>query len=104
MQESIAGSHELKGLGKRFFDLTKIHYSLSRMLLDTESETLVPDAFTRPITYRTSFVIVHRFSTVLNADKILVLNDGRLVEAGAHSKLIQRGAHKVTCSTNNSLL
>ena len=58
--------------------------------LDTETEVLVQDALTRLMTGRTSFVIAHRLSTVLNADKILVLNDGRLVEAGTHSELIQR--------------
>jgi ABC-type multidrug transport system fused ATPase/permease subunit len=39
---------------------------------------------------RTSFVIAHRLSTILNADKILVLSDGELVESGTHAELIQR--------------
>lgn len=58
--------------------------------LDAGSEALVQDALTRLMEGRTSFVIAHRLSTVLNADKILVLNEGRLVELGTHSELIQR--------------
>ncbi|MCY3627010.1 MAG: ABC transporter ATP-binding protein [Gammaproteobacteria bacterium] len=57
--------------------------------LDAESEALVQDALTHLMIGRTSFVIAHRLSTVLNADKILVLNAGRLVEAGTHWELIQ---------------
>ena len=57
--------------------------------LDAESEALVQDALSRLMAGRTSFVIAHRLSTVLNADKILVLNEGRLVESGTHTELIQ---------------
>ena len=59
--------------------------------LDAESEALVQDALTRLMKGRTSFVIAHRLSTILDADKILVLKDGRLVEIGTHAELIQRG-------------
>ncbi len=58
--------------------------------LDAESEALVQEALTQLIKGRTCFVIAHRLSTILNADKILVLNDGRLVETGTHSTLIQQ--------------
>lgn len=58
--------------------------------LDAESEALVQEALTRLMKGRTSFVIAHRLSTVLNADKILVLNHGKLVEFGKHAELIQR--------------
>ncbi len=59
--------------------------------LDAESEALVQDALTRLMKGRTSFVIAHRLSTILDADKILVLKDGRLIETGTHAELIQRG-------------
>ncbi len=59
--------------------------------LDAASEALVQDALTQLMKGRTSFVIAHRLSTVLNADKILVLSDGKLVESGTHAELIQRG-------------
>ena len=59
--------------------------------LDAESESLVQEALTQLMKGRTSFVIAHRLSTVLNADKILVLSDGNLVESGTHAELIKRG-------------
>ena len=59
--------------------------------LDAASEDLVQQALTQLMKGRTSFVIAHRLSTVLNADKILVLSDGKLVESGTHAELIQRG-------------
>ena len=55
--------------------------------LDTESEMLVQQAIERIMTGRTSVVIAHRLSTVQNADKIIVLNDGNIVETGSHSEL-----------------
>ena len=58
--------------------------------LDAASEALVQEALIRLMEGRTSFVIAHRLSTILNADKILVLNDGELVESGTHAALIQR--------------
>jgi len=57
--------------------------------LDVESEKHVQEALTTLMKERTSFVIAHRLSTVLNADKILVLSDGKLVETGTHANLIQ---------------
>jgi subfamily B ATP-binding cassette protein MsbA len=59
--------------------------------LDAESEGLVQQALTQLMKNRTSFVIAHRLSTVLNADRILVLSDGKLVETGTHAELIQHG-------------
>ncbi|HRZ42885.1 MAG TPA: ABC transporter ATP-binding protein [Bacteroidales bacterium] len=56
--------------------------------LDTESERLVQDALDNLMKERTSLVIAHRLSTVRNADLILVLQDGIVVEQGTHSELI----------------
>lgn len=58
--------------------------------LDTESERVVQDALDRLMIGRTSFVIAHRLSTIKNADKILVLEHGVLVEAGTHDELISK--------------
>lgn len=63
--------------------------------LDTESEQLVQDAIDRLMHNRTTFVIAHRLSTVQHADKILVMDNGRIVEVGNHSELIsQNGLYK----------
>lgn len=58
--------------------------------LDTESERVVQEALDRLMVGRTSFVIAHRLSTIKNADKILVLEHGALVEAGTHDELIAK--------------
>jgi subfamily B ATP-binding cassette protein MsbA len=58
--------------------------------LDSESEALVQEAVERLVQDRTTFVIAHRLSTVLNADEILVMDGGRTVERGNHEELIAR--------------
>ncbi len=57
--------------------------------LDSESERLVQDALENLMAHRTSIVIAHRLATVRNADMILVLDKGRIVEKGTHDQLIQ---------------
>lgn len=59
--------------------------------LDAESETLVQKALDGLMRDRTTIVIAHRLATVLKADRILVLDDGRIVEEGTHQSLIQQG-------------
>lgn len=56
--------------------------------LDTESERVVQEALDRLMVGRTSFVIAHRLSTIKNADRILVMEKGRLVEDGSHEELM----------------
>jgi subfamily B ATP-binding cassette protein MsbA len=56
--------------------------------LDTESERLVQDALSNLMSHRTSLVIAHRLSTIKNADEIIVMQKGRIVERGTHGALI----------------
>jgi subfamily B ATP-binding cassette protein MsbA len=58
--------------------------------LDSESERLVQEAIDRLLAGRTTFVIAHRLSTIRHADKILVLERGRLSEHGTHAELMER--------------
>ena len=59
--------------------------------VDAEAEYLIQQALERVLKGRTALVIAHRLSTIRNADKILVLDSGRIVETGKHTELIQRG-------------
>jgi ABC-type multidrug transport system fused ATPase/permease subunit len=56
--------------------------------LDSESEALVQEALQRLMRGRTSFVIAHRLSTIVNADWVLVLAQGQIVEQGTHQALL----------------
>ncbi|MBU3922681.1 ABC transporter ATP-binding protein/permease [Patescibacteria group bacterium] len=58
--------------------------------LDSESERLVQQALKRLIKGRTTFIIAHRLSTISHADKILVLEKGKIVESGTHKKLMKK--------------
>ena len=59
--------------------------------LDAENEVLVQEALDRALSGRTSLVIAHRLSTVRNADLIVVIDDGSIVEKGQHSDLVSAG-------------
>ena len=59
--------------------------------LDTESERLIEDALTRLLVGRTTLIIAHRLSTVRRADRIIVLDRGRMVEQGSHDELLAEG-------------
>lgn len=70
--------------------------------LDTESERLVQDALTKLMSNRTSIVIAHRLSTIINADEILVINNGEIIERGKHNELLAMdGLYKKLHSIQN---
>ena len=59
--------------------------------IDTRTEVLVQDAFEELMKGRTSFIVAHRLSTIKNADQILVMKDGNIIERGTHDELLERG-------------
>src|SRR5665213_170057 len=59
--------------------------------LDAESETLVQTALEELMSHRTTLVIAHRLATVLSCDRILVMDQGRIVEQGTHTSLVAAG-------------
>ena len=58
--------------------------------LDTESEKYVQEAIDNLMKDRTVLVIAHRLSTIVNADKIIVLDNGEIVESGTHAELLDK--------------
>ncbi len=59
--------------------------------IDTQTENIIQEALERLLKNRTAFVIAHRLSTVVNSDKILVVDGGRIVEQGTHQELLEKG-------------
>ena len=61
--------------------------------VDTLTEALIQQGMDNLMDGRTSFVIAHRLSTIRNADRILVIEDGRIAEMGSHAELLALGGH-----------
>ena len=59
--------------------------------IDTRTELLVQDAFSKLMEGRTCFIIAHRLSTIKNADRILVMGEGKILEEGTHAELLKKG-------------
>ena len=61
--------------------------------IDTETELLIQNAISHILEGRTSFIIAHRLSTIVRSDIILVVEDGKIVERGTHTQLLETGGH-----------
>ncbi len=71
--------------------------------IDTNTELIIQDAIDNILEERTSFIIAHRLSTIKNADRILVLEDGKILEEGSHEELIRKKANYYNLFTNQFL-
>ena len=71
--------------------------------IDTRTESLVQEGMDRLMKGRTTFVIAHRLSTVRNADCILVLEQGRIIERGTHDQLIAEKGRYYQLYTGNAI-
>jgi len=107
--DSIVGErgNKLSGGQKQRLSIARAVYKNPKILildeatsaLDTESEMLVQEALEKLMQNRTSFVIAHRLSTVRNADEIIVLAKGKIIEQGNHEDLMKkRGAYHKFCA------
>ena len=70
--------------------------------IDTRTEVLVQDAFEELMKGRTSFIVAHRLSTIKNADQILVMKAGNIIERGTHEELLAQGASTSSCTRASS--
>ena len=107
--DSIVGErgNKLSGGQKQRLSIARAVYKNPKILildeatsaLDTESEMLVQEALEKLMENRTSFVIAHRLSTVRNADEIIVLAKGKIIEQGNHDDLTKKkGAYQKFCT------
>ena len=89
---------------KQLLCIARIMLALPPMLIldeatssiDTRTELKISDAFTRLMEGRTTFIVAHRLSTVKNADEILVMRGGKVVERGTHESLLKKGGEYKT--------
>lgn len=89
---------------KQLLCITRIMLCLPPMLIldeatssiDTRTELKIQDGFARMMKGRTSFIVAHRLSTIRDADVILVMKDGNIIEQGNHDELLRRGGFYAT--------
>lgn len=86
-----AGERQLIAIARCMIDLPDLLIlDEATSNIDTRTEGLIQDSFNRMMEGRTSFVVAHRLSTIRNADVILVMKDGDIVEAGNHDELLKK--------------
>ena len=68
--------------------------------VDGESELLIQGAINKLLEGRTSFIIAHRLSTIVHADRILVIEQGKIIESGSHKELLDLEGHYHKLYTN----
>ena len=87
-----AGEKQLLTIARAFLaDPSILILDEATSSVDTRTEVLIQRAMNRLMEGRTSFVIAHRLSTIRDADVILVMNQGRIVEQGSHEQLLASG-------------
>ena len=92
-----AGQKQLLTIARAFLaDPTVLILDEATSSVDTRTEVLIQQAMARLRQGRTGFVIAHRLSTIRNADSIVVMDQGRIVEMGSHAELLRRGGFYYT--------
>ena len=97
--DTIINDDDLSQGQKQLLCITRVMLCHPSMLIldeatssiDTRTELLVQDAFDKLMKGRTSFIVAHRLSTIRNADVILVMKDGHIIEQGTHDELLAAG-------------
>lgn len=95
----IGPSSGLSGGQRQLLCIARIMLTLPPILIldeatssiDTRTEMKIQDAFAKMMKGRTSFIVAHRLSTIKDADLILVMNNGQIIESGTHTSLLQSG-------------
>ena len=97
--DTIISDEDLSQGEKQLLCISRVMLLMPPMLIldeatssiDTRTELLIQSAFDKLMQGRTSFIVAHRLSTIRNADVILVMKDGRIIEQGSHDELMKKG-------------